>query len=1203
MEFTDEQRAAIGLTGRNLAVSAGAGSGKTATLVERIFHLIADPDAGCRIDNLLVVTFTRAAAGEMKERLVRRIRGEIQEPGLPTRTRTHLEDQLYLLPGASISTIHSFCLDLISSFPNLAGLAPGFELLAEEEARLMRKDFLQAKIAECLEEEGPTGSCLRRLLDVRDPLSGMDSLVANLTELHNFLDAVVDPEALLEVQRELCDPASPTTRALLADFISDILTRIRESLAPMLALDEASLNPKYREQYEHARALALRLDEMLEGAIAIEALPPLAGELPFPTLSRKRMPDSDSDLECRALRDGLMKKAREWADHLAGFDPRTLAQRLTRSADLSLHLLAGPGLAWNEENFQRHLRMRKLTFNHLERIAYRLLYIVDEHPAIRGWYRERFHHVLVDEFQDVNGIQDAIIRAISAAGTGDDPGNRFLVGDVKQSIYAFRQAEPALFLSLLANSATHGQEDTGTADTRIDLVRNFRSNARLLGEFNRIFETLLRRETAGFDYTDGHAFIPGRPPAADRREPALSIHLFSKDDSKAWAEEQDIGLEATFVASQIRKMGPPWNDIAILVRSTVGTVGPLLDALEAEGVPTYCDARIGFLTAVEVIEFQSLLRAIDNPFNDMALLGTLRGPAFRWPEDDLLTLRLHAPREPFIRALEVAIQDSDHPLSAPSRHVIDCLDRWKEWASRQGMAEFFGRLMDELHLLEGAWVRPGGDQRRLNLEFLIERGRQFDRFSRKGLGEFLRFLQDLIDNGEDIAPPSPVADGAEVVRLMSVHKSKGMQFKVVFLPFLGKRFNDQNLNRPFLFDRRLGLSCKTPDITTEDDSDPLLHTLFRERQRNHHRAEELRLLYVALTRAEEAVCLSGVGRLDGPTISGITPARVLSAAAPLNWIMDFAAGRFPGANWDRDGEIAREGIASLHIHRQADLDSLAAASTANSAAAATGGEPPLAMFREAHERIAAHESSTLAAPLRAKVSVTELKRAYDAARDAETPPYHSPSDAGEGGALQAIVDRETEPGGPVRGLAVHRFLATCDMAAIARGERRLTEERDRLVEESILSPEEAALVSLKGIQWFFNSDLGKRVLSRAAFLERERPFFCRLASGDIAPGRPGEVIVLQGVVDLLLPEEEGWTLIDFKTDRCGEAGERIDHLVSGYSSQVRLYELLVEKTLGVPVRQSWLVFLQGRENRRVNASMDTAEAWKKIVRAGALLED
>lgn len=188
MEFTDEQRAAIGLTGRNLAVSAGAGSGKTATLVERIFHLIADPDAGCRIDNLLVVTFTRAAAGEMKERLVRRIRGEIQEPGLPTRTRTHLEDQLYLLPGASISTIHSFCLDLISSFPNLAGLAPGFELLAEEEARLMRKDFLQAKIAECLEEEGPTGSCLRRLLDVRDPLSGMDSLVANLTELHNFLD-------------------------------------------------------------------------------------------------------------------------------------------------------------------------------------------------------------------------------------------------------------------------------------------------------------------------------------------------------------------------------------------------------------------------------------------------------------------------------------------------------------------------------------------------------------------------------------------------------------------------------------------------------------------------------------------------------------------------------------------------------------------------------------------------------------------------------------------------------------------------------------------------------------------------------------------------------------------------------------------------------------------------------------------------------
>lgn len=1204
MKFTPEQQAAIELTGRNLTVSAGAGSGKTATLVERIFHLIARPETGCRIDNLLVVTFTRAAAGEMKERLVKRIRDEIQRPGTSPELKLHLEDQLYRLPGASISTIHSFCLDLISSFPNLAGLAPGFELLSEEEARLLRKDFLQEKIAECLEEDSNTGLCLRRLLEMRDPLSGIDMLVSDLTSLHNFLDALVDPEGLLERQRELCDPNSEITREMLAEFLTEKLALMRDSLEPMLAIPPEPLNEKYRPQHAHVEMLAQELDGLMVMEDPLQGLPRFLERVPFPRLSGRRVPDGPLDLQCRAIRDDLNAALKKWAEQLAVFTPEQLGERLTRSATLSLRLLEGPGIEWNEENFRRHIQMRKLTFNHLERIAYRLLHRVEEAGAIRQWYRERFHHVLVDEFQDVNEIQDAIIRAISGDGNGEDPGNRFFVGDVKQSIYAFRQAEPALFLKLLANSAALNAEQPLQADTRIDLVRNFRSNAGLLGEFNLLFEAILRRETSRFDYTDGHAFIPGRPDGKESRRPEFSIHLFNKEDSKSWDEEQEVGCEATFVASRIREMGPPWNDIAILVRSTVGTVRPLLDALEAEGVPTYCDARIGFLSAVEVIEFQSLLQAIDNPFDDMALLATLRGPAFRWEANDLLSLRLQSPGVPYIRALEAASAGSSTSLQEGAHQVLASLDRWKEWASRQGMAEFFANLIDELHLLEGAWVRPGGDQRRLNLEFLIERGHQFDRFSRKGLGEFLRFLKDLIDNGDDIAPPSPVAEGADVVRLMSIHKSKGMQFKVVFLPFLGKGFNEQTVRSSLLFDRRLGLSCKTPDVTTEDETPPMLYTIFQDRLRRNQRAEELRLLYVALTRAEEAVCLSGRTKLDGAAPSGVSPTRVLSAPSPVHWIKDHAADRFPGADWTRGG-TAHDGIASLHLYFEEELKALASGQPGPGAAEEDRQADPLIVkgLRRAHERIRAHELAQPPRPLRAKVSVSELKRAYDAARDSETPPFAAPPDPAEPRRLPPLLDEPTEPGSTARGLAVHRFLAVCDMTSLARGDVRLTGERDRLVHEGLLSPEEAALVSLKDLHWFLNSDLGKRVLAGAATLERERPFTCRVSSEEIDPGRPGEIVIVQGVIDLLLRTGDGWVLIDFKTDRCGERGERINDLVRTYSSQLCLYKLLMERTVHEPVVESWLVFLQGRECRKVDDSLDAGDAWRGIIQAGALLSE
>lgn len=1204
MKFTPSQQAAISITGRNLAVSAGAGSGKTATLIERIYRLVTNPHEPLRIDQLLVVTFTRAAAGEMKERLVARFRAAIADKSLDLKLRTHIEEQLYLLPGASISTIHSFCLDLITSFPNLAGLAPGFELMSVEEARLLRREFLAGKIEEALGGDSDTATCLRRLLAVRDPLSGIDTLVRQLEALHGFLDALVDHEGLLQRQEMLADPANPVTTQLLEQYIGQMLDQATEKIAPLLQFDPNTLNVKYREQYEHLAAIAA----LLAQPVAFSALPELAAKMSLPTLSRKKMEDGDEDLRFKDLRTGVMDTLRDIRGQLATLDPASLPTLLQLSADLSLQFLRGPGVEWNHEHFQMHLRLRKLTFSHLEKISYDLLYLNAEAPRIREWYRERFREVLVDEFQDVNEVQNAIIGAISREAGDGVGGNRFLVGDVKQSIYQFRQADPTLFLELLENSFPHGEADLLPIDTRIDLVENFRSAPRLLVEMNTLFAQLLRRETAGVDYTRGHAFIPGRKDPHPDRATAFSLHLMDKQISAEWEDEQDTLAEAALVADLVQKAGPPWRDHTILLRSTRGSAAALVDALSSQGIPVYCEARIGFLTAVEVIEFQSILRAISNPFHDMSLLGMLRGPAFRWSDGELLQLRMISREKLYIQLLEDAAA-GDHPLASRAQHVLDTLATWQEWATRQGMADFFSHLMDDIDLLDSASARPGGDQRRLNLEFLLERGRQFDRFSRKGLDEFLRFLDDLIDNGEDFAPPSPLSEDADVVRIMTIHGSKGMQFPIVYVPFLGKRFNEEDLKSPFLYDRRIGLASSVSDQPMEEGETPLLHTLLRGRLRRNMIAEELRLLYVALTRAREAVHLVGTAdrmeNLNALSRSGPIPSpRILSARCALDWLLDHAAVRFPDADFTRSGIVAEDGIASLSIHRGEQLAALQQDFIGDGTREAP--EPPsretVARFDEAIRRIDSLQAMDPATLLRAKVSVTELKRSYEASRDPDTPPYHAPlGEETREIELPPLLRGEAPASGAQRGQAVHRFLANCDLPALARGDRRLTEERDRLVAEDVLTPADAALVSLPGIQWFLNCEVGKGVMRNAARVERERSFIVGIDSRDLDQNREGDIVILQGVADLLHPVEKGWVLIDFKTDYCGEQGEKIPALTRGYTPQLWLYRLAIERTLGQPVVESWLVFLHGRENKLVPPAEREEEAWREIIRAGAIL--
>ncbi|CAN5506296.1 helicase-exonuclease AddAB subunit AddA [soil metagenome] len=1219
-DFTSQQRDAIGVIDRNLIVSAGAGAGKTATLVERVFRLIASGQEPCGVDELLIVTFSRAAAQEMKNRLAKRLTEALADPETPRYVRDHIEEQLFILPRASISTIHSFCLQLISAHPERIGLAPGFDLMSEEEARLFRRDFFTEKVEEALKENGDAAALIRRIVLLGDPLLGVTPLLDAVAAAYHFLSAIPDHDKLLEATINLhrADKSGPLIEALVGPSFLRTVALLDEKLAATIDCERAALSPKWKEIHSIWSEMSKWLSDLRRREFSHVDVDHFL-MFDVPALRPKAASEADEQFKDR-LKDfnPLWKKRAEKFEGLTTIAVRGDFESAAKTAEIFLREIA---IKWFDELFQAHLKERRLTFSHLERLALRLLENPDGSPSeVATFYRKTLKYILVDEFQDVNDLQDRILRALARPADDACGGNLFLVGDVKQSIYEFRQAEPRIFLKRFHGSTPYPDEKFVTTDASLNLTSNFRSSGRLLDEFNHLFSQLFRMETVGIEYAKGHAFTPGRAePAEQKREVAFSLEVFpSAKDYDVSADLEDSNeAEALQVARLVQKIGPPWKDICILLRAAAGVAPVLVEAMERLSIPVYTDARLGFLSAVEVIEFQALLKTIYNPYNDVSLLGVLRNPIVGWNEEELLLLRAVNRNAAFFDNLRTAAVDPRIRVSAKSATFLRTFAAWQEKSTRAPMAEFFAYLFDELHLLERAAVRPGGDQRRRNLLHMMDQAQLFDSFLRKGLGEFLRFLDDLLENEEDFSPPSLASAGEDVVRIMTIHKSKGMEFPVVVLPFCGRKRRGDS-GSLFLMNRTHGVTSRHRDEDSEVEDPPVLYQLLRKEQEQRGSGEELRLLYVALTRAREAVYMTGsisepVDKFVAAQASQepLTSAEILEGQRYLDVLIPTMARRFPEALANADGLSALDGIASLRIHSNESAESAAKAAIAErDALKAVSGEAPLpsqeilSSLATAIRRIDAFGEATPPPRLRAKISVSEAKRAFDATRDAETPPMRTPSAAPKEDAdawLPAILKGALPRSAADRGTAVHRYLANCDMGAIARGAASLNDELLRLTAEKLLTDEEAALVNLKDLQWFFNSDLGRRVLRTNAKLQRERPFTIRVDASELNASLSGEPVILQGVVDLLFQEPAGWTLIDFKTDFCGANGERIPALLARYEVQMQLYRLLVGRTLGVEVAEAWLVFLNGRQSIAVENSSD-ALRWEAVVETGALLQ-
>ncbi|WP_405082411.1 helicase-exonuclease AddAB subunit AddA [Paenibacillus chitinolyticus] len=993
--WTDEQWDAIALRGQNMLVAAAAGSGKTAVLVERIIRRISDEASPLDVDRLLVATFTKAAAAEMKQR----IREALEKELTANPDSQHLKRQLALMGRASVTTLHSFCLEVIRRHYSLIRLDPGFRIANETEAELMRHDQLEEMMEQYYGESGED-SPFWRLVDTFGgersdvPLHLLIQKLYDESRSHPWPEHWLREMALMfgpknyelitgrdasgedERTAALAEVSEGYAEAAAASNSADVGTAEEAALAN--AADSKDNAERNENEGEGGGAPAefwlkgltddVRLElqgtaELLKQALEITGQP--GGPLPYATAvqddltmvegladiaenypwdilfsafqsvsfgklkpCKKDEVDPQLQEQVKQLRSRAKERITSLQEELFGRPPERFLEE-TREMAPVIHALVDLVIDFGGRYSKAKAAKGLVDFADLEHFCLRILRAEESAPdrlipsraALE--YREQFAEVLLDEYQDTNRVQEAIVELIAEPL----PGNRFMVGDVKQSIYRFRLAEPGLFLEKYKSFTGDGSGP----GRRIDLARNFRSRAEVVDAVNFIFRQIMNEGVGDIAYDERAELVNGASyPEAEGQNLSVEMMLIDRaaaaqasDGEESDAEEAAVEIsaeeqegepggilegqeletaqmEARAIARKIQAMLSPqdgrpylvydkrsgsmrpatYRDMVILLRATQQWSPIFIEELRQLGIPAYADLNTGYFTATEVEVMLSLLKVIDNPYQDVPLAGVLRSPIVGLTADELASLRISGKNIPFYEAVRAyaqgvrplgnaesgsGLQDAGEwkPDEELRGKIADFLRRLEEWRSeaRQGaLARLIWKVYGDTGYFDFVGAMPGGQQRQANLRALYDRARQYENTSLRGLFRFLRFIERMKDTGGDLGTARALGEQEDVVRIMSIHKSKGLEFPVVFAAGLGKMFNQRDLLDPFLIHKELGFGPRFVDTKLRVGYPTLPQLAIRRRMRIETLAEELRVLYVALTRAREKLFLLGTVR-------------------------------------------------------------------------------------------------------------------------------------------------------------------------------------------------------------------------------------------------------------------------------------------------------------------------------------------------------
>ena len=1247
-KWTDEQLLAIETRGKNLLVAAAAGSGKTAVLVERIIKIITDDNNPVDIDKLLVVTFTNAAASEMRERIGDAISKKLEE--MPDSKM--LQRQLALLNKSNITTIHSFCLDIIKNNFHLIDLDPGFRIGDETECTLIKQDVLIELFEDKYDKEDED---FLNLIEAYCTNRDDERLKEIVLKLYNFSMSGPWPSVWLREKAQefninsLDELEKASWYKVLKESLYLDLNNAKNGLDEAIKICEEdsdlapyllNLKPELNGIENAINSLNLNLEQIYKAIKDIEFAYRIK-------TVKKGLGDELDKKKVKSLRDDVKKKINQIK---GGVFSVSLDETLNGIKNMYpiIKSLTELVIEFSDRYVKKKMERVILDFNDLEHLCLKILTCNDENgevyaSSVAQKFREKFEEVLVDEYQDSNNVQETIISMVSRKDL-DNP-NVFMVGDVKQSIYRFRQAKPELFLE---KYNSYSEEDN-KKNRKIMLYKNFRSREEVIKGVNFIFKSLMSKTVGELDYTDKEALNLGASYDEINKDNvyfqdnefidldkievsgALELHILDKssdfedgkneindEDDKENDNEEDlsaVAIEARIIAKRIKELINPsdgkcfmvfdknlnryrkitYKDIVILLRSTKNWADTIVEELSFGGIPVYADINTGYFQTIEIRTIMSLLHIIDNPMQDIYTIASMRSPIFAFTSEELADIRiLNRDNYFYLNVKDIAEDVYDERINKSLKdkcvYFIEKIGSWREKSLYMPIDEFLWYLYSDTSYYGYVGAMVNGIQRQANLRILFQRAKQYEQTSFKGLFNFINFINKLRKSSGDLGTAKILGENEDVVRIMSIHKSKGLEFPVVFLSGCGKQFNLRDINDSLLFHEELGIGADCIDIKKRIRYTTLQKYAIKKKFELETLSEEMRILYVALTRAKEKLIITGSSYnlqkdIDACYKAGVKgfnkviPSELLKQKSYLKWIMTALIKH-------KDGDILRQGknefveisddLSSwkINFHKKSDFgtENVEDSIEKKNISILSLNYSNFEVDEEIRKRLEFRYKYRDVCSVPSNISVSDIKKDEEEIFEPQAENLFSEE---KNRKKPRFIMEEKGLSKAEKGTAMHFVMQKLDLNKVNLL-NEIKEQIKNMFEKGLITKDEEESINIFKIQKFFKSNLGQRLLK--AYKEnkqvfRELPFITeipvkRIEKDLIDKIFNNEKLRLQGIIDCFFEEDDGIVLLDYKTDYVENGKEK--EILDKYRVQIDLYTETLERVIGKKVKERYL---------------------------------
>lgn len=1244
MTWTKAQQKVIDTRNKNLLVSAAAGSGKTAVLVERIISMISEGEDPLDIDRLLVVTFTNAAAAQMRDRIGKALEKKLNnEPN-----NAHLQRQVSLLQSAHITTIHSFCLNVLRNYFHHIDLDPSFKMAEESEITLMKSDIISEVLEKWYEEASED---FHRLIESYSRSKSDVPVEELIVSLYNFAMSNPWPKEWLakittSFSFETIDDMNRTR------WMKDLLDYVSVVLNDLLIKIEKAIDICNEPDGPEAYLPALISDRMMLTELiketSYEGFGKAFENISFTRLSSKRQPETcpAKKDKVKALREEMKKGIKDLTNQFFFQSIEDMYKDL-KAVSKVMDILVKLTLDFMEAFAAKKEEKNLIDFNDLEHFALRILVENKEgeiNPTKAALeLSEQFEEILIDEYQDSNLVQETILKSISRESIGIY--NRFMVGDVKQSIYKFRLAMPEIFLEKFKTYGTWDQDEEGLVNLtqRIDLDKNFRSRKVVLDFVNDIFEQIMTEAVGGVLYDEGASLKYGElfeelipeqeaskitdnikeriskdvelilvteeEPVLDNKNTGDYIGMADLDmadaDIPGVTDEDEIQytkkeLEARAVAKRIKEIIDPdkglliidkdkegniihrpamLKDIVILLRTMAGWSEVFVNTLIQEGIPAYADTGTGYFQTTEIMTLLNMLRIIDNPRQDIPYTGVLYSPIGGLTSDELAHVRLIDRRSTMYAASLTYIEEgSNELLKDKLKSFLDKLHKLRSMVKYTPIHELIQEILDMTGYAYFVLAMPGGDRRKANIDMLISHAVRFEKGSYSGLFHFIRYIEKLHKYEVDFGEASISGEQENTVRIMSIHKSKGLEFPVVFVSGLSKQFNMQDQRSSILMHVDYGVGPDYIDLEKRTKVSTLLKRVIQKKTQMDSLGEELRVLYVAMTRAKEKLIMTGyLNSMDELKMQkDFSFFELMSVKNYLSLVLPAMNNKL--TEYMKIEVIRKEDLVFEEMARQVflkkDLEEIEKTILEY--------EREESLQKEIGQRLYFKYPYSEEAKLRVKMSVSELKKLGQFIDDEDSEilfesPYTSElssdiSDAIKDNILhenQYIPDfirgSQVDITGTDRGTLYHKVLELLDLTRV-KSYNDLLNELKAMVEDEKIKKEDIDKLNLKNIFRFSQSNTAKRIIKAQAAgkLYKEKQFVIGLKACDIYPNQDSqELILVQGIIDVFFEEEDELIILDYKSDIVKDEKDLVDR----YKVQLIYYQKALEQILNKKVKE------------------------------------